>query len=166
MGLQGPGNGELLAFGLVTLAILAAVAGVCSLMYIFAATTCRAERAARVSKTFAKIVVVAAMIALVVNYAFDIRLRSGAHDCERKSSNDGRYVAELCLLRDNGHDADYVGRVYDARNNELLVERTFDAPETELLWFSGQISFMRGGDDSDAIHLPPSWLDRLRSKLP
>jgi hypothetical protein len=84
-------------------------------------------------------------IGFTVNYALDIRLRALAHRCERKNSDDGQYLAELCLLRDDGHDADHAGRVYDARNDELLGERTFDAAETDLSWFHGQVSLLKAG---------------------
>ncbi len=166
MGLQGGGDGALLAFGAVLLAVTVAVVGVWSVMFAFAATTGRAERISRVVKVCAKCLVAVVVIALVVDYALDIRLRSGAHDCQRKKSDDGQYVAELCLLRDNGHDADYVGRVYDAKDGRLLVERTFDAAETELSWFNGQVSFMRGGEDSNTVRLPASWIERLRARMP
>jgi hypothetical protein len=89
----------------------------------FSAIPGRVERTSRTFKVAAKSVVLAVVVALSVNYALDIRLRSMAHECERKNSDDGLYVAELCLLRDNGHDADYPGRVYDAKNNELLTDR-------------------------------------------
>ena len=166
MGLQGDGDGALLALGAVLLAVAVAIVGVWSVMFAFTATTGRAQRILRVVKACAKCLVAIVMIALLVDYALDVRLRLGAHDCQKKRSDDGQYVAELCLLRDNGHDADYVGRVYDAKDGRLLVERTFNAAETELSWFNGQVSFMRGGEDSDTVGLPASWIERLRARMP
>ncbi|WMY07331.1 hypothetical protein [Paraburkholderia phenoliruptrix] len=166
MGLQGSGDGALLAFGIVILAVVLIVAGALSAMNIFAARRDRAKRTRRALSLCAKSLVAVVLIMLTVNYGLDVRLRLRAHDCERKQSDDGKYVAELCLLRDNGHDADYVGRVYDAKGGQLLVERTFDAAETELSWLNGQVSFMRGGDDSDVVRLPASWVERLLARAP
>jgi hypothetical protein len=117
-------------------------------------------------KTLGKCLLAVFTVALAANYALDVRLRSRAHDCERKQSDDEKYIAELCLLRDNGHDADYVGRVYDAKDGQLLVERTFNAAETELSWLNGQVSFMRGGKNYDVVRLPTSWMERLLAKTP
>ena len=100
------------------------------------------------------------------NYMSGVWLRSHAHDCERKQSSDGVYIAELCLLMDNGHDADYVARIYAARNGVLLAERTFDTTQADMEWFDGQVTFQHGGDADSWITLPPSMLDRLRAKLP
>ncbi|MEX3669164.1 hypothetical protein AB3X82_13305 [Paraburkholderia phenoliruptrix] len=166
MGLQGVGSGALIAFGVVVLAVVGAAACGRVMAYIFAAPTGRRGRSLSVLKTLEKCLFAAFTFALVINYALDVRLRSRAHDCERKQSDDGKYIAELCLLRDEGHDADYVGRVYDAKDGQLLVERTFNAAETELSWLNGQVSFMRGGENYDVVRLPASWMERLLAKAP
>ncbi|CAH2914663.1 MAG: hypothetical protein CPSOU_2537 [uncultured Paraburkholderia sp.] len=153
MGLQGVGSGALIAFGVVVLAVVGAAACVCGMVYVFAAPAGRRGRSLSVLKTLGKCLFAVFTVALVVDYALDVRLRSRAHDCERKPSDDGKYIAELCLLRDNGHDADYVGRVYDAKDGELVVERTFDAAEPELSWLNGQVSFMRVGENYDVVRL-------------
>lgn len=93
---------------------------------------------------------------------------SGASECERKISPDGRYLAEQCLISWGGRDdPDYLGRVYDAKTGTLLVRRRFSTPVPELDWFDdGNVSFSRGGDDASYVKMPPTLYDRLTAWFP
>ena len=106
------------------------------------------------------------IVAAGIDYTSSVLLRSNAHDCQRKQSDSGVYIAELCLLRDNGHDADYLGRVYATHGGALIAERTFGAMETGIYWDGGSVAFERGGNGDSLIRVPPTVLDRLRARLP
>ena len=107
-----------------------------------------------------------AIVVVVVDYTSSVLLRSNARDCQRTQSDNGAYIAELCLLRDNGHDADYLGRVYAAQGGALLADRTFDTPESGIYWDNESVAFERGGTGDSLIFLPPTMLDGLRARLP
>lgn len=107
-----------------------------------------------------------AIVVVAIDYMSSVLLRSNAHDCERKQSDNGVYIAELCLLRDNGHDADYLGRVYATQSGALIAERTFDAMETGIYWDEASVAFQRGGKGDSLIRVPPTLVDRLRTRLP
>ncbi|KIP19773.1 hypothetical protein KY49_3279 [Burkholderia sp. MSHR3999] len=111
------------------------------------------------------VLVVAAVAALA--YAWDVDRRSKADECVKSTSPDGRYVAERCLVQWRGpDDCDYVGRVYDAKSGQLLVERSFSTPVPELSWWKNTVSFSRGGDEASSVYLPPSLYDRVKALLP
>lgn len=112
------------------------------------------------------VLLTSAIVGVVIDYTSNVWLRSNAHDCQRKQSENGAYIAELCLLRDNGHDADYLGRVYAAHGGALLAKRTFDATEADIYWDRGSVAFKRGGNGDDLILMPPTLLDGLMARLP
>jgi hypothetical protein len=155
-------------YALVLIALVVLVSLVRSLSIIFSQSTERAARVRQIAALSARRIVSLALLGVAVNYWTSVDLRSKAHDCRRTPSDGGHYIAELCLLRWNpGNDSDYVGRVYDAKNRELLAERTFSTPVPELLWWKeDNVSFSRGGDDSSWVILPPSLYDKLLAKLP
>lgn len=119
-------------------------------------------------RTAAKCIAITAVLIFALQYWTNARVRSNASDCKKASSDSGHYTAELCLLQWNpGDDSEYLGRVYDSRNGELLVERTFSTPVPQLSWWKDEnVSFSRGGDEASLVTLPPSLLDRLRARLP
>ena len=141
-----------------------------SLLIIFAQPTRQGERAMawKIAKKSVRRIAIVVVLGSAVKYWMDVGLRSKAHECQKKASASGRYMAELCLLQWNpGDESEYRGRVYDARNGQLLVERTFRTPVPELAWGKDEnVSFSRGGDDSSLVTLPPSLYDRLTAQLP
>ncbi|MCX4144786.1 MULTISPECIES: hypothetical protein [Paraburkholderia] len=155
-------------YALVLIALVVLASFVRSLVIIFSQSTERAARVGRIAGLWVTRIASVAVLWIAVNYWIGADLRSKAHDCRKTPSDGGRYIAELCLLRWNpGNDSDYVGRVYDAKNSELLAERTFSTPVPELSWWKeDNVSFSRGGDDSSWVILPPSLYDRLLAKLP
>ncbi|MFM0338963.1 hypothetical protein [Paraburkholderia fungorum] len=155
-------------YALVLIALVVLVSFVRSLVIIFSQLTGRAARVRRIVGLWAMRTTGVAVLWVAVNYWIGVDLRSKAHDCKKASSDGGRYIAELCLLRWNpGNDSDYVGRVYDAKDGELLAKRTFSTPAPELSWWKDEsVSFSSGGDDSSWVILPPSVYDRLLARLP
>ncbi|MGV2290037.1 hypothetical protein AAHK20_15090 [Trinickia sp. YCB016] len=93
-------------------------------------------------------------------------------ECKRTTSPDGSYIAELCLLEwVPGSDSEYVGRIYDTKNGNLLIQRPFSAhsSDTQIAWYDDEsMSFSIGGgeDNSGYITLPPSKWDRLLAARP
>jgi len=93
-------------------------------------------------------------------------------DCRKSTSPDDRYTAELCVLKWRGHgNAEYVGRVFDARNGRLLAQHTFATPVPTIMWsrYEGEsvlFSLGDGGDDSTQVDLPPSAWDRILAARP
>ena len=105
-------------------------------------------------------------------------------DCTQSISHDQIYMAELCVLQALPRDeSTYIGRLYDAKTNKKLAQRTFSSPSPELYWSKGWCSqignepkecfgpsvvFSRGDPDTgdNSIDLPPSWWDRLLAMRP
>nr|WP_057924620.1 hypothetical protein [Burkholderia ambifaria] len=87
--------------------------------------------------------------------------------CRSSASSDGRYMAELCLLKwVPGGSSTYVGRIFDAGSGKLAVQRTFSTPTPEISWFDNSMSFSRGGDESTFITFPLSMWDRVLAGRP
>ena len=168
MGMQGYSEGMMAFYAFVLIALVVLVSLARSLVNIFSQSTGRAVRGRRIAGLWVTRIAGMAVLWIAVHYWIGADLRSKAHDCKKTPSHGGRYIAELCLLRWNpGNDSDYLGRVYDAKNNELLAEQTFRTPVPELQWWKeDNVSFSRGGDDSSWVILPPSLYDRLLAKLP
>ncbi len=168
MGMHGYSEGMVTFYALVLVALVVLISFVRSLVIIFSHSTGRAARVRRSAGLWTVRITGVAVLWVAVNYGIGVGLRSKARDCKKSLSNGGRYIAELCLLRWNpGDDSDYIGRVYDAKNGELLVKRTFSTPVPKLSWWKEEsVSFSSGGDDSSWVVLPPSMYDRLRAKLP
>ena len=96
-------------------------------------------------------------------YGYLALLRSRAIHCERDTN--GKYIAERCMLRPEFWA---VFRLYDAQTGELLVERNYDDPLMSApIWEDNRIAYDLSAKDGEGfVMLPPSWLDRLRAKLP
>lgn len=93
--------------------------------------------------------------------------RHTASECTRRTSHDGTYIAERCLLQwQPGGNSEYRGRIYDGKSGKLLVDRTFSTPVPDLSWSENSVSFSRGGDESSFVTLPPSLFDRVKAALP
>ncbi|WP_434114827.1 hypothetical protein [Paraburkholderia caffeinilytica] len=168
MGMQGYSEGMMVFYALVLIALVVLVSFVRSVVIIFSQSTGRAARCRHIGALWARRIASAAVLWIIVNYWISADLRSKARDCSKTSSDGGRYTAELCLLRWNpGGDSDYIGRVYNAKDGELLAERTFRTPVPELSWWKDEnVSFSRGGDDSSLVTLPPTLYDRLLAQIP
>lgn len=98
-----------------------------------------------------------------VPYCHNALIRSGAHDCRRETV--GNYIGETCYVpREWG----VVFRLYNAHSGELLAERNYIDPEVpRLLWIDHRVRYDFNAKDGEGfVTLPPSWLDRLRAKLP
>jgi hypothetical protein len=168
MGIPVFSEGMIAFYAFILVALVVLVSLIRSLTYILSQPPGRVARIKRVARMWAAWIAGAAILWTTVNYWNSAELRSKAHDCRKTSSEGGRYTAELCLLQwIPGDDSIYLGRVYNAKNSELLVERTFSTPVPELSWWKEKaVSFAKGGDDSSWVALPPSLYDRLLAKLP
>jgi hypothetical protein len=95
--------------------------------------------------------------------------------CYQRLSPDGVYMAKLCYLnRGAGNNAAHVWlMVYDAETLDLIKEGDGGATlDYKIHWNQGPDGKTTGvySDVSTSLDLeltlPPSWLDRLRAKLP
>jgi hypothetical protein len=124
------------------------------------------RRTGRILRFSIEFIVISGVVIFLGNYSINAYRRLNATDCQKRASTiPPYYVAELCSIG----DGDYVGRVYDSHHTKI-AETTFDTPGVpRLSWFNdgvdGQTIFL---DDVGAgmIHLPPTWLDRIRARLP
>jgi hypothetical protein len=107
--------------------------------------------------------VLAFFIFIIIPYAYHAAMRSGTQECSRETHES--YIGELCYTpREWG----MVFRLYDAHSGELLAERDFLDPDVKgLLWIDNQVQYDFSPEDGKGfVVLPPTWLDRLRAKLP
>jgi len=94
-------------------------------------------------------------------YGCTAMYRAGAYDCKRQA--EGAYIGEICYmtLRDST-----LFRLYDISTGQKIAERFFfNAFENRIVW-GDDIVYYSNGDDGEYVRLPPTWLDRLRAKLP
>lgn len=104
---------------------------------------------------------VIAMVIILSVYGREIRDRRSASEC--RSETEGRYVGEVCVL---ASEYGTLFRLYDASSGELLAERKYYSPQSpQLLWSAEDVCY-DVSDDDGYVSLPPTWLDRLRAKLP
>lgn len=98
---------------------------------------------------------------MVLLYGLDVRARHGATECERVTS--GNYIGEVCYIpREYGA----LFRLYESKSGRLLAERTYYDPEPpHMFWHSDYVHYDITDEDG-YVRLPPTWLDRLRAKLP
>ncbi|MEN7530123.1 hypothetical protein [Cupriavidus sp. DL-D2] len=78
----------------------------------------------------------------------------------RKPGVPPKYIGDICFV--GRSNLDYLFRLYDAQTRELLVERHYRSTEIELIWGEDFVWY----SDDEGVRLPPTWLDRLRAKLP
>lgn len=110
-----------------------------------------------------KLVAVLSMAGVMLLYGLDVKARRGAKGCERETV--GRYIGETCYIsREHGA----LFRLYDSKSGELLAERMYyDLDSLHMVWFSDLVQYDLGDEDSKGyVSLPPTWLDRLRARLP
>jgi hypothetical protein len=128
-------------------------------------------------------IVLAVVIFGVIPYLYGALMRSGANGC--KKIHHEPYIAEKCFT---AQEWGTVLRLYDSQTGELLAERDYLDPNgyelnwidrTEYFKVSGPNGEMRevvlqpmvifdtsAQDGEGYVRLPPTWLDRLRAKLP
>ncbi|MGV2289829.1 hypothetical protein AAHK20_14045 [Trinickia sp. YCB016] len=116
---------------------------------------------------------IATLAAIGVLYLVLFNHTSQGTECERSTSPDGNYIAERCLLKraPGGGNSEYVGRLFDSKNDKLLAELTLRTPVPELSWsdYEGKsVSFSSGDalDNDGSISIPPSKWDRLLAARP
>jgi hypothetical protein len=89
--------------------------------------------------------------------------RVRAHECVKKESRYGPYIGEYCYLpyRDG-----MLFRLYDAKTNRLLAERGYSDIEPRIVFSEDVVYYNMSASPEEYVSLPPTWLDRLRAKLP
>lgn len=110
-----------------------------------------------------RLAALAAAAVFLVLYDLDVRDRSTAHECKREDFGD--YTGETCYL---AHEYGTLFRLYAARSDELLAERTYLEPNApRLLWFHDHVLYDIGARDGKGyVTLPPTRWDWLRARLP
>jgi hypothetical protein len=102
-----------------------------------------------------------------------VRTNNLYKDCKKELSPDRNYVGEVCILdyiNDSTEDHLWL-KVYDAETLKLIKEGDGGTAIYNINWRInelGQIVSMYSDtkDWKEALTLPPSWLDKLRAKLP
>jgi len=111
--------------------------------------------------------IVAAFVAAIgiywtLSYAFLAEKRQAVSRCMEQMSPNGRYLAKLCRLDT------YRGyiKLYDNQSNELIADRVYwrNPNDAKINFSDNEVQDWFG--EGSSIGLPPSWLDRLRAKLP
>jgi hypothetical protein len=102
-----------------------------------------------------------------------IRKNNINETCKKEISPDFIYVGEVCVLSYRTDSAtNHVWlRVYDYKETNLIKEGYGGFALTTLYWMSdksGRTTAMYADtvDEKATLTLPPSWLDKLRAKLP
>ena len=116
------------------------------------------------------------MIMIVLYVAQGVLDRAFARrDCavgEEGRSPDGLYELEICFMAGRPQDGsfDTLARLRSAKDGTVLVEAEVHNPSISRVhwnyWGERHRVHVGAGDGSVNIALPPSWLDRLRAKVP
>ncbi|WP_211443216.1 hypothetical protein [Collimonas humicola] len=163
------GNAQLFVMGMFYGLIALSYVLFRTLRFIFSAKHGRAQRALQMLKVWLQRITVTTVTVLGLNYACDVERRSTARNCRTEISDEdgGLYSAELCEINGAGSDYSMRLRLYSSRDGSLLAERTYKHPEPKLTWAIGGERLIYGWPNNDnTIPLPPSWMDRMRAKLP
>lgn len=112
----------------------------------------------RRTKMWLKVVVFLFVILQVVPYSCSVANRMGAHECEREIEAT-LYIGEVCYLPSQYGT---LFRLYDAQSGKLLAERTYNDLDPRIIWGDDRVYYKPGA----FVMLPPTWLDRLRARLP
>lgn len=110
-----------------------------------------------------KILLIPIASIITAQYLLAARHRAHAHECERKVSRGDSYIGEICYLpyRDGT-----LFRLYDARSNDLIAERTYSDIYPKMVFGDDRVYYSMSAGTEAYVLLPPTWLDRLRAKLP
>ncbi|CAG9174276.1 hypothetical protein LMG23992_02690 [Cupriavidus laharis] len=145
---------------------IAAYAMYRTVRYVLSLPDGRRGRAREMLRIWAKRIAVAIGVVVIVSYGLDVRQRLRAGNCQREASpqESGPYMAEMCLLPARGS---VLLRLYSRTTGALLVERMYEDPEPRLIWTRDEVIYDTAATDGKgSVSLPPTWLDRLRAKLP
>ncbi len=119
----------------------------------------------RLVKFLAKLLVILVALVSSLIYGCNALNRSARYQCEQERSPTGQYIGEICYLpREYGT----LFRLYETRTGELLAERTYlDPDRRSLIWKPNFVQYDLGATENNGVvDLPPTWLDRVRAKLP
>jgi hypothetical protein len=167
MGASGYAEAQLLLMGMAIGLALLSYVFFKTLRFVLSSKQGRAQLTLRMFKVWLKRIAVVTVVVFGLNYACDVGLRSKAHEChiEKSKKDGGLYDAELCYLTGNSDGYTMRLRLYSSKDGSLLAERTFTDLDPELVWSREWIGYNVNGGDA-YVPLPPSWLDRMRAKLP
>lgn len=167
MGIAGYAEAKLLLTGVVIGLLLLLCMFFKTLYFIFSAKQDRAQRTLRMFKVWLQRIFIVLVVVFSLNYACDAGLRSKAHQCSTEKSDEdgGLYFAELCYLGGNYDGFTMRLRLYSSKDGSLLVERVFTNLDPKLIWDRKWLGYQTN-DGEVSIPLPPSWMSRMRAKLP
>jgi len=154
-------------FHLAGVAVLLLVVGVAhAVWFVFSRTEGRRGRAMQLAATGTRWGLALGATWTAMLYGHGAWERADAHNCRRLPTPDAsaRYEAEYCYLSEHK----VLVRVYSARRNVLLAQRTFaNSGPVRLHWDRGVLVFDPGAvDGKGRLALPPSLRDRLLARLP
>jgi len=167
MGASGYAEAQLLLISMAIGLALLSYVFFKTLRFIFFVKQDRTRRALWMLKVWLQRIVVIVVVVFGLSYACDVGLRSKAHEChtEESKKDGGLYNAELCYLTGSSDGYTMRLRLYSSKDGSLLAERTFTDLDPELVWSREWIGYNINGGDA-YVPLPPSWMDRMRAKLP
>lgn len=95
--------------------------------------------------------------------------RATPYECFTKGPSPyGPYKVEVCLTAGRVRDGDTEGvvRLRSTSDDSVLAKEEFHNSEFDrIYWELGAVT-VGSGDGSALIRLPPTWLDKVRAKLP
>jgi hypothetical protein len=109
-------------------------------------------------------------------YAQEAYIRRGElnEKCKKELSPDQIYIGEVCKLgyRTGSPGESHVWlRIYDAKTSELIKEGDGGFSWVDIYWDTDELGkttsiYSDTTKDKYTLILPPSWLDKIRAKLP
>ena len=86
-------------------------------------------------------------------------------------SDDGRYTAEIFELREPAGDEDsfFEVKIKDASGQVVKTSSEYNASLNNVFWLCENQkcnTFLWGNEDGHLIEMPPSFMDRLLSRVP
>ena len=108
------------------------------------------------------------IVVYVAEGALSRTLARGCYAADEPRSPDGLYEMEVCYMAGNAQDGEFDGlvRLHSAKDGTILAEADVHNPSITWVYWEANEATVGKGSGSASINLPPSWLDRLRAKLP
>ena len=118
-----------------------------------------------------KVLIFTLVIVFLAAAALKMHERESAKYLREYASEDGAYLAKMYLVRDPILDFDrlYLIKIYDKDGQLIKTSVAFNDFYQYTGWDckNGDCTrFVWGHDDSQIVDVPPTWLDRLRAKIP
>lgn len=107
------------------------------------------------------------LLTILIYWAQGALARANPSECFVEGPS-GAYEAEICITGGSVQDANTEGivRLRSTKDGTVLAEDEFHNPSFTNVHWGEDLLTVGAGTGSAHINLPPTWLDRLRAKLP